>query len=57
MDLMNFFFNQKMIEFSYFCHQLDFKHVHAFLFLNLKTPFILLDKEKVHLYYVGLPFW
>ena len=33
-----------------------FKHVHAFSFSNLNTPIILLDKEKVYLYYVGLPF-
>jgi len=31
-------------------HKLNFKHVHAFSFLNLNTPFILLDKEKVHPY-------
>ena len=33
-----------------------FKHVHAFSFSNLNNLFILLDKEKVQLYYVGLPF-
>ena len=30
------------------------KHIH--MFSDLHTPFILLDKEKVNLYYMGLPF-
>ena len=33
-----------------------FVHVHEFLFPKFNTPFILLDKEKVHIYYVGLLF-
>ena len=34
----------------------SFNYVHAFSFSNLNDPFILLDKEKVRLHYVGLPF-
>ena len=33
-----------------------FKNFHTFLFSNLNTPIILLGKEKVHVYYVDLPF-
>ena len=40
----------------FFYYYLDFKHVHAFLFSNLNTPSILLGKETIHQYYVGLSF-
>ena len=32
------------------------KHVHAFSFSDLDTPFVLLDGDEVQLYCVGLPF-
>ena len=35
---------------------LTFKHVHTLSFSNSNTSIVLLDKEKVDLYYVGLPF-
>ena len=56
--LLNYFFWKFLLFLQYVGtieSKLDFKHVNAFS--NLNAYFILSDKETVHLYYEGFPFW